>query len=182
MRKLESVKAWNRQRLNRKSSVKSKSVKLRSVVGVIERKNDLKCGLLNVDGLTHASLEDVKSVLARRKLDICILLESKRREEETGLDANIDGYSLTEVRRSDTAMDKGGGGILYYTRQLDGLVFQEYSPEIAEKEFHFVNKERIWLKSDYGGTKTAVCGAYFGCHNSDDRHAAWNSAMYEVIH
>ena len=97
-------------------------MKLRSVVGVVERKSDLKCALLNVDGLTLSSLEDIRGVLELKKPDVCVILETKRREEEVGLEARIDGYSLTEIRRSDTANDRHGGGIAYYTRQVDGLV------------------------------------------------------------
>jgi hypothetical protein len=97
-------------------------VKLRSVVGVIVRKQDLRCAMLNVDGLSHSTLEDVRQLLARRKPDVCIILETKRRQEEIGIDISVEGYSLTEIRRSDSAGDKGGGGIAYYTRLVDGLV------------------------------------------------------------
>lgn len=30
--------------------------------------------------------------------------------------------------------------------------------------------------------KTAVCGAYYGCQQPDNRHAAWNDAIYRVVH
>ena len=89
---------------------KSRTVKLRSVVGVIERKNDLRCAMLNVDGLSMSTLEDVKEVFQKKKPDIAFILETKRREEEIALDARVDGYSLTEIRRSDCAGDRGGWG------------------------------------------------------------------------
>ena len=68
-------------------------VKLRDEVGVIGREHFLNFGLLNVDGLSDSSLEDVKSALTRKSLDLCILLETKRRYEEDGSDNGIDGYS-----------------------------------------------------------------------------------------
>ena len=161
---------------------RSRHVKLRSVVGVVERKSDLKCALLNVDGLTLSSLEDIRGVLELKKPDLCIILETKRMEGEVGLEARIDGYSLTEIRRSDTANDRHGGGIAYYTRQVDGLVVHEHKPDIVDPGCHFVNKERVWLKTESTTNKTAICAAYFGCQTPDNRHADWNSGMYKTVH
>jgi hypothetical protein len=141
----------------------SKRVKLRSVVGVIEKKNNLKLALLNIDGLSLGSLEDIREVCSRKKPDLVFILETKRREEDVGIKASIDGYSLTEVRRSDAAGDRGGGGIAVYTRQVDGLVYHEFQPDIKNELHHFVNKERVWIQVESASTKTAVCGAYFGC-------------------
>ena len=140
----------------------SKRVKLRSVVGVIEKKNNLKLALLNIDGLSLGSLEDIREVCSRKKPDLVFILETKRREEDVGIKASIDGYSLTEVRRSDAAGDRGGGGIAVYTRQVDGLVYHEFQPDIKNELHHFVNKERVWIQVESASTKTAVCGAYFG--------------------
>ena len=91
-------------------------------------------------------------------------------------------YTLREVRRSDAAGDKGGGGIAVYTRQLDGLVYKECSPEIQDRDCHFVQKERMWIITESASMKTAVCGAYYGCQHPDNRHAAWNDAIYRVVH
>ena len=93
---------------------------------------------------------------------MCILLETKRREEEIGSDIEIPGYTLRELRRSDTAGDRGGGGLAVYTRQLDGLVFQEYSPDIEDQDCHFVRNERMWITTKSLSTKSAVCGRTMG--------------------
>ena len=172
-----------RVRDNRRQSrgFNSKKVKLRSVVGVIEKKLNLKCALLNCDGLSLATLEDVKDVCLRKKPDLVFLLETKRREEDIGLKAAIDGYSLTETRRSDAAGDRGGGGIAVYTRQVDGLIYHEFNPEIKNKQHHFVNKERVWIKTESASVKTAVCAAYFGCQTPEDLHGPWNDIMYETL-
>ena len=58
----------------------------------------------------------------------------------------------------------------------------EHSPDIVDREDHFVNKERFWVKTHSASTKTAVCGAYYGCQSADDRHAWWNDAMFATIH
>ena len=160
----------------------SKRVKLRSVVGVIEKKNNLKLALLNIDGLSLGSLEDIREVCSRKKPDLVFILETKRREEDVGFKASIDGYSLTEVRRSDAAGDRGGGGIAVYTRQVDGLVYHEFQPDIKNELHHFVNKERVWIQVESASTKTAVCGAYFGCQTATDIHGQWNDSMYEALH
>ena len=159
-----------------------RKLRLKDTVGVIGKKQSLLCSLLNVDGLSHSSYEDVKHVLATKKSDVCFILESHRREEQIGFDMNIDGYMLREVRRSDCAGDKGGGGIGVYTRQVDGLVFHEFSPNIENENHHFVNKERLWILTESSSMKTAVCGAYFGCQHPDNRNAGWNEAIYDVIH
>ena len=151
-------------------------------MGVVHRKNDLKCAFLNVDGLSLSTLEDVKDVIRKKQPDLVMLFETKRREEQIGLDISIDGYAVNEVKRSDTSLDKAGGGIAIYTRLVDGLIFTEYQPEIEQEQHHFVNKERAWLKVEGASVRTAICGAYFGCQSTDDHHADWNSAMYETIH
>ena len=113
---------------------------------------------------------------------MCILLETKRREEEIGSDIEIPGYTLRELRRSDTAGDRGGGGLAVYTRQLDGLVFQEYSPDIEDQDCHFVRNERMWITTKSLSTKSAVCGAYYGCQYPDNRNSVWNETIYRVVH
>ena len=184
-RKLDSRgQKYQRQRDARRntSGYRKKRQARREVTGVLDRKKSLKYALLNVNGLTPDSYEDVKDTFDRTKPDVCFLLETKRREEDIGSDVDIPGYTLREVRRSDTAGDKGGGGLAVYTRELDGLVFQEYNPAIVDKNCHFVRNERIWITTESSSFKSAVCGAYFGCQYPDNRNEAWNTAMYTVIH
>ena len=164
------AKRWRTQR-----------VRLRENVGVVGSKNFLKLGLLNVDGLSPSSLEDVKSALNQKVLDVCVLLETKRRHEDIGSNIKIDGYSVQELRRSDAAGDRGGGGIAFYTRQTDGLLFQEFSPTIADTSLHYVHNERFWLTTESLMLKTAICGLYMGCQYADDRHGTWNDGMLAVI-
>ena len=177
-------KEYQRLRNSRRNiaSYRRKRNKRKEYTGVLNRKNNLKISLLNVDGLTLSSLEDVKDTIDRKQPDVCILLETKRREEDVGINVDIPGYTLRELRRSDTAGDKGGGGIAVYTRQLDGLVFHDYFPEIRDQDCHFVRNERIWITTESAMNKSAVCGAYFGCQHPDNRNASWNDAMYKVIH
>lgn len=156
-------------------------VKLRGQVGVVGRKSSLNLGLLNVDGLSPSSLEDVQSALSRKSLDICILLESKRRFEDVGSDISIEGYSHHEIRRSDTAEDRGGGGMVYYTRQTDGILFKELSPPIADPTLHYVRNERFWITAESLLVKTAVCGTYLGCQYGDDRYGSWNEGLLQVL-
>ena len=167
---IRSAKKWRTQR-----------VRLRENVGVVGKKNFLKLGLLNVDGLSLSSLEDVQSALHHKSLDVCVLLETKRRHEEMGCDIKIDGYSVHELRRSDAAGDRGGGGIAFYTRQTDGLLFQEFSPSISDTSLHYVQNERFWITTESLMMKTAVCGLYLGCQYGDDRHGPWNDGMITVI-
>ena len=156
-------------------------VKLRDGVGVVGKKQVLRLGLLNVDGLSHSTLEDVRSALHMKSLDVCILLETKRREEELGSDISIPGFTVHEVRRSDAAEDRGGGGLAYYTRQSDGILFKDYSPPIADPALHYVRTERFWITTESLLMKTAICGLYMGCQYGDDRLGQWNMGLYQVL-
>ena len=160
---------------------KNKRVKLRDTMGVIKKKNSLNLGMLNVDGLSASTFEDLKSALVKKSLDVLVVLETKRRHEELGSDINIDGYSLHESRRSDAAEDRGGGGLAWYTRQSDGILFKEYSPAIPDPTLHYVRSERFWLTIDSLSMRTAVCGLYMGCQYHDDHLGSWNDGIYAVL-
>ena len=133
--------AKKRNSLRKKHQYGSSWVKLREKVGVVGSKHFLKVSMLNVDGLLPSTLEDVKSTLRRKSSDVCVLLETKRRHEEVGCDISIDGYAVHEVRRSDVAGDRAGGGIVCYTKQSEGLFFKDVSPSIPNPDLHYVQNE-----------------------------------------
>ena len=121
-----------------------KSVRLKESFGGIRAKKKLQCSLLNVNGLTASTLADVKEVLSRKQPDLCILIETKRRLESDELCIDVAGYDVSEYRRSDMAGDKGGGGLAIYTRNVDGLVFKNYDPDLPDPSHVFVRNERAW--------------------------------------
>ena len=94
---------------------------------------------------------------------------------------DIIGYDVTEVRRSDSSDDKGGGGIAVYTRKTDGLVFKDHEPVINDPAHLFVRKERVWKKLESLNGKTAICGLYAGFQAPDDRNGPWNESLFEVL-
>ena len=157
------------------------SAKLRDSIGIVQPKKLLKTAFLNVDGLNELSLEDVSSTVRLKNSDVVFLLESKRREEELGIDISIPGYALHEARRSNLAGDKDGGGIVCYTKLSDGLMFKRHTPDINDPEASFVNNERMWITLESLKCKTAICGLYVACQFSDDRNAVWNETMYRVV-
>ena len=158
-----------------------RSAKLRESYGCAASKRFLRTSLLNVDGLNETTLEDVKSTITSQKPDLVFLLETNRRLEECHADIDIEGYSLHEALRSNVALDKEGGGIAMYTRQCDGLLFRLHTPDILDAAHTFVNSERIWVTVQSQTSKTAICGVYLGCQYGDDRHGAWNDALYQVL-
>ena len=94
-------------------------------------KEHLSVGLLNVDGLSASTLDDVANAASRRSLDLIFLLETKRRFEEVeenssvaamAMDISIPGYKVNEFNRFDAAHDKMGGGIAVYMSQSEGLM------------------------------------------------------------
>ena len=164
------MKAWTSNR-----------VRLRESYGAAKYQHQLFSSFLNIDGLSAAKLVDVRSYASKRKPDIFFLLETKRREEEVGSDISVPGYDLSEIRRSDAADDKQGGGIAFYTKASGGVLFKRHSPDIAHADLAYVDNERFWVTVETQHSKTAVCGSYFGCQFSDDRNQSWNDGMYWVL-
>ena len=158
-----------------------KRARLRESVGILAPKSSLSISLLNVDGYTHSTQNDVKDTILEKTPDVCILLETKRRKEVVGNDVKIDGYKVIESRRSNSAKDKDGGGILMYLRNDKGYEFLPHNPIIANPEHAFINNERLWVTVDSCKHKTAICGAYLGFQAGDDRHSSWNEIIYEVL-
>ena len=158
-----------------------KTHKLHEFYGAKNYQGQLSTSYLNVDGLSDAKLADVTTFTEQRQSDLVFLFETKRREEEIGTDINIDGYELIEIRRSDTADDKQGGGIACYYKKNRTTLFKQYSPQIDHPDLAYVDNERLWVTVETQHTKTAICGVYFGCQFSDDRNSAWNDGMYWVL-
>ena len=156
-------------------------MKLRGNIGTVSSKNNLKTSMLNVDGLSDTALADVEDFILDNKPDIVFLLETKRRLEDMCADISIPDYDSFEVRRSDVADHRHGGGIACFTRKSDGLIIRQYSPDIASIDLEYVNNERIWLKVDSLHSKTAILGVYMGCQYPDDRHGEWNDGIYQVL-
>ena len=168
-------------RQNRRSTkqLRLKYVKLRVSYGLVETKDKLKCAMLNVNGLDLPSLSYVRSTLTENPVDLCILLETKRRNPEPGYSIDEDGYNVEEVNRSDTAGDKGRGGIAFYTKK--GMIFTEHHPKIENPDHIFVRNERVWRLVHSSNSKTAICAVYVGFQASDDRHSSWNDILFSVL-
>lgn len=158
-----------------------KEARRRENYGVIKHKKVLKTCFLNVDGLGEVTFEDIKTTIKLKNPDIVYLVETKRRHEDTAIDISIPGYTLHEVRRSDDANDKDGGGIAVFTKLTDGILFKHHTPDITGHDAAFVANERLWITVESQSCKTAVCGLYLGCQYSDDRNAVWNDTIYQTI-
>ena len=165
----------------RTNNLVRRSVGRKDSYGFVQPKSRLKLGMLNVDGCSQDTLADVRDVLLRKGLDVCVLLETKNRLEDGDDALVVPGYDLTEVRRSDMAGDKGGGGIAFYTRKADGIMFGDHNPDILNPDHAFVRNERVWKTVESLQGKTAVCAVYAGFQAPDDRNQAWNNALYTVL-
>ena len=97
-----------------------------------------------MDGLNEVTFDDVSSTIHKKSQDLVFLVETKRREEDHGIDISIPGYALHEARRSNLAGDKDGGGIAIYTKLTDGIIFKRHLRDIDD-ENSYINNERVWL-------------------------------------
>ena len=181
MRPFRSKEAFHRARRSMAKRRRIKRIKPWDYVDNVQTKKLLKCSLLNVDGLNEASLNNVETVIGSHGPDIVVLLETKRRVEEHGIDISMQGYSLVESRRSNNAGDRDGGGIAIYTKLSEGILFKHHKPDIADQDKAFVNSERVWITVQSQSSKTAICGMYLGCQYSDDRYSEWNDSIYQVV-
>ena len=163
----------NRLKARHTRSLQHKAAKLKDSYGCIGKKSKLKCCMLNVDGLSESSFNDVKAVLASKCPDVCILLETKRRLEDDAFSIEVTDYDVSEYRRSDLAGDKGGGGIAVFTRKSEGLVFKDFDPELPDPSQAFIRKERVWKTVESANQKTAICAVYAGFQAPDDRNGVW---------
>ena len=79
MRPFQSKEALHRVKRSIKQYRSIKLAKKRDPAPQNPTKTVLLCSLLNVDGLTEASLHNVEDVVGSQKPDVVILLETKRR-------------------------------------------------------------------------------------------------------
>ena len=155
--------------------------KLREDAGALISRDYLTSAFLNIDGFSDAKHVDVTNFVSKVSPDIFFILETKRREEEVGSDIDIHGYDQTEVKRSDAAGDKQGGGIVYYTKKTRGVLFKRHSPVISHQDLEYVQNERVWVTVQSQSCETAFCSVYLGCQYSDDRNKSWNEGIYWVL-
>ena len=144
--------------VRKKKAGRNFQYKLRENAGALRCQDYLTSAFLNIDGLSDAKLADVQKFATKVKPDIFLVLETKRRQEDIGSDITVDGYDHTEIRRSDAAGDKAGGGIAYYTRSSGGILFKRHSPTIMHKDLEYVQNERFWIIVESQECKTAICG------------------------
>ena len=142
----------------------------------------MKMALLNCNGFNDVTRQDILNLTQTHRPEVIGVLESKLREEQGDDMCEIPGYSTVDIRRSDLAGDKKGGGILVFTREVDGLNFKHKKFTIKSKEKQFVQNERVWVTVKTKGYKTAFCFTYLGfqCEHTD-KNGEWNDLIYEVI-
>ena len=150
-------------------------------IGFAEKKSSIKCLLLNCDGLSRVSLQDITDVVNSKNVDIVVCVETHHRAEANYDDFDIEGFKVFEARRSDVANDRPGGGISVYCKTSDGLISNVFNPNIDRQELVEVRNERLWVLTETQGCKTAFCALYLGCQYPDDRYAEWNSKIYQLV-
>ena len=109
------------------------------------------------------------------------LLETKLRQVDGVREVEMPGYDVVDIRRSDLAGDKEGGGILVYSRQEGGVRYRERVFKIRKKENRHVANERVWIQARAGTVKWAVCFVYIAQQKSRDEFGEWNDSIYKVL-
>ena len=144
-------------------------------------KQNVKIVSLNTNGFSELTENDVREVMRSQKPGLVGLLETKLRQEDGVREVEMPGYDVVDIRRSDLAGDKEGGGILVYSRQGGGIKYREKVFKIRKKENKHVASERVWIQARAGRMKWAVCFVYIAQQKSRDEFGEWNDAIYEVL-
>ena len=141
----------------------------------------MRMAMLNCNGFNDVTKQELVNLTYSHRPEIIGILESKMHQEQEDDIVQIPNYRVVDIRRSDLAGDKNGGGILVYTRETEGLDFKHKKFAIKQKKKQFVQNERVWVTVETKGFKTAYCFAYLGFQCSKDRHGEWNDLIFEVI-
>ena len=135
----------------------------------------------NTRGFDEVSEHDTRNLIKSQCPDVVGILETKLRMED-GRTPEMEGYMSVEVRRSDLAGDKDGGGILVFVKQSEKVKYAEKKFRIRRPENRKVENERVWITSKVkGGAKFAFGFVYIAQQTSDDKFGEWNDALYEVL-
>ena len=142
------------------------------------KRETMRLGLLNVNGYTAESEHDILAAISSKNIDIFSVVETKLNNADTKK-IKCDGFEVVEVRREKE--DKQGGGLACLMRKSSNVGFQKLFLTIDEPELQYVSKERLWISYESRTGKTAVCTTYLGFNHPDNRHAAWNQGILEVL-
>ena len=168
-----------------KRSSQFHNIKKRRVLGkhcgTVQKRNNLKCLLLNCNGLSPISLHDITDVISRKNPDIVVVIETKHRAEVSYDNISIPNFKLFEARRSDVSGDRPGGGIGVYCKTSDGLITSHHDPDIVNIDHIRVKNERLWVLCETQGCKTAFCAVYLGCQYPDDRYREENEDILQLL-
>ena len=98
----------------------------------------IKIVLHNARGFDEVTEHDAVSLITSQKPEVFGILETHLREEDGTRKVNTpEGYSKIEVRRSDLADDKDGGGIMVLYKRAQGIKIEHKKLKIRKKENQF---------------------------------------------
>ena len=135
----------------------------------------------NANGWSEISENDTRELARSQRPGLIGVLETKLRQEDGGREVEIPDYDVVDVRRSDLAGDKEGGGILVYARQTGGVRYREKKFKIRKKGNKHVQNERVWMVTKSGNSKWACGFVYIAQQKRNDEFGQWNDSIYEVL-
>ena len=149
----------------------------------VDRRSTIGLGLLNVNGWSTVSENDVTQATLTENLDIFSIVETKKKPGSKKI--TLDGFKVFETRRRGEGLEgapsREGGGIACAVKLTAGVTFSHYEPNIKNPELNYVSAERIWVKYNSEHGKTAICTVYCGFQSQDNRHYQWNEGIYSVL-
>ena len=178
---MKSKRRWSDIGGNRKKRMRENSIGRDKDVSKVQASDCVKVVSFNCNGWSEMSENDTMELARTQKPGIMGILETKLRQEDGSREVEIPEYDVVDVRRSDLAGDKEGGGILIYTRQAGNVKYREKTFRIKKKEHKHVQNERVWIVAKAGRSKWAFCFVYIAQQKRNDEFGEWNEAIYDVL-
>ena len=151
---------------------------------VIDIVKSINVGYINANGLTHASLTDIKALLDSQEMLIMGIAETKRCQGQDVDKIDVPGYDVLEVRREfdpDSNCRTPNGGLAVLIKQDCSMSIARYASPVVDQKFYKVENERIWVKVQSNKYKTAICFVYMAAQYNNNKNTAHNELLYELL-
>ena len=168
------------QRLRQRNRTIIKSRQKRSARHQVEcrrlKVDTLSLGYVNIGlrGLSSRSLEECAMFAEHDNIDFLFISEVKLQAGDISFQRELDGFDIQEFLRPTG----NAGGILLMAKDDVNFVYDVWEGDVNPDQ-SWMSSERVWLRIDHNGLKTAVCGTYV--RTSKRRYYEQNQALLDKI-
>ena len=115
---------------------------------------------MGLRGLSHRSLQECAMFAEHDSVDFLFVSEAKLQEGDQSFKREIKGFDVQEFLRPTGP----SGGIVLLAKDDTNFVTDVWEGDLAACE-SWMQSERVWLRINHDGEKSAVCGVYLRQNN-----------------